>query len=114
MGISTHIRESPDNVEKGIVDLAGEALELVMLVDVVGLELGDLVEEEVHDIVGGTILQLDDVLAGDDLAGPGSEDGSPLVEGLGGRGSEGRREKCEEGSGEVHCGRIKPGKVTEM
>ena len=66
-----------------------------MLVDVVGL--ADLGDGLVKSSLGSTVLELDNVLAGDELgASAGLEDGSALVNGRRG-GGHGQRQESEDG-----------------
>lgn len=72
-----------------------------MLVDVVGLAVAELLHGLVEDIIGSTLAELDNVLAGDNLgAGAGLKDGSALVNGRRGGGHSQRQES--EDSGQLH------------
>lgn len=82
-----HLGESLNALERRGIDGAGEALELASLVDVVGLlalagELADGVGERG---IGGVVLELDNVLARDDLDAAGLDDRGALVDGCGRR-----------------------------
>jgi len=61
---------------KGLgVQLGGEALELARLEDVLGINRLEAVDGALESAVGGAILELDDVLVGDELGAAGLDHG---------------------------------------
>lgn len=108
-----NLGEVADGLEGSIVKSTSEALELATLVDLVGLVLA---EDLIHDGIGGTILELDNVLAGNDLASAGRDDRGALVKGTGSsRGSESRGQESQESSSrEEHFVRVGPGRTGEV
>lgn len=102
---ATYLREVAELLEEVHVKFAGEALEALVAVDKVGLFAlaGDAAQGSIESLAAGTLLQLDDVLAGDDLASARLDKGSALVDGARGRRSGHRRgDEGEEGSRELH------------
>ena len=73
-----HLRNIPENLKQFGVNLGGKALE-ASLVDVVRLGGAKLSHDSIKDTIGGTVTELDDVLAGNDLATSRLEDGSTAV-----------------------------------
>lgn len=111
--MSSYLGEVANGLEGSIVKSTSEALELATLVDLVGLVLA---EDLIHDGIGGTILELDNVLAGNDLASAGRDDRGALVKGTGSsRGSESRGQESQESSSrEEHFVRVGPGRTGEV
>lgn len=112
----THTRKSANYVQKATLELASKALELVAPVDMIGLEVLELAQDKLEDVIADSILQLDDVLVGNNLCtDTSSNDGRTLFKWLGGGCREGSRQKGrQESSGEVHFDWIKPGGGTLM
>lgn len=82
----------------------------------VGLEVLELVHDKLDDVIVDTLLELDDVLVGNDPGPcPSGDDRGTLVDGPGGsrRGQRSRQKGREESSREVHVDWIRPGIGTE-
>lgn len=102
---ATYLGESLDGLESSVVDLGSKSLEFA-LVDKVGvLALGELGDGRSQGGIAGAILELDDVLAGDDLDAAGLDDRGAAVDRAGG-GCQRQRQQGEESRREEHLGRL--------
>lgn len=105
VGEWAYLGEPAEDIQGQVVELRSKALELVVRVDVLGRDLGEQSDGLLERRIVGAILELDNVLARDEIDAAGLNDGSPFVKGTGGGGgSKGQRQQGQEGRGIQHLG----------
>lgn len=83
---ATYVRKSSQSVESSLIQIGGEALEaslLVLMFSMSAVLLGELVDDSVNSGVRRSVLQLDDVVPGNDLSIARGDDRSPLLDSRG-------------------------------
>lgn len=104
VGERAYLGEPAEDIQGQVVELRSKALELVVRVDVVGRHLGEQSDGLLECGIVGAILELDNVLARDEIDATGLNDGSTSVKGTGGGGgSECQRQQGKEGRS-IHLG----------
>lgn len=105
MGERAYLGEPAEDVQSQVVELRSKALELFVRVDVLGRDLGEQSDGLLERRIVGAILELDNVLARDEIDAEGLDDGSTPVKGTGGGGgSECQRQQGQERRSIHHLG----------
>ena len=91
-----YLGEPAESVQGQVVKVRSKALELVVRVNVLGRGLGERSDGLLERRVVGAILELDNVLARDDVNATGLDNGSTSIKGTGG----GRSSECQRQQGQ--------------